>query len=90
MAAGTITMAATIMIIIMVMVMVMGTGTAMGMVTGTATDMGMATDTATATATRRPYTAFASSRSLNFWILPVEVLGRSTNTTWRGHLKWAK
>jgi len=28
-----------------------------------------------------PYTAFASSRSLNFWILPVEVLGSSTNTT---------
>jgi len=61
----------------------------------TATDTGMATvmDTATATAARkgrRPYTPFANSRSLNFWILPVEVLGRSTNTTWRGHLKWAR
>jgi hypothetical protein len=32
------------------------------------------------------HTVFAISRSLNFWILPVEVLGRSMNTTWRGHL----
>ena len=32
------------------------------------------------------HTAFARSRSLNFWILPVEVLGSSMNTTWRGHL----
>lgn len=29
---------------------------------------------------------FAISRSLNFWILPVEVLGISANTKWRGHL----
>jgi hypothetical protein len=26
-------------------------------------------------------TSFAVSRSLNFWILPVEVLGSSANTT---------
>ena len=32
------------------------------------------------------YTAFAISRSLNFWIFPVEVFGNSVNTTWRGHL----
>ena len=32
------------------------------------------------------YTAFAISRSLNFWILPVEVFGISANTKWRGHL----
>ena len=32
------------------------------------------------------HTAFAMSRSLNFWILPVEVLGNSMKTTWRGHL----
>ena len=34
----------------------------------------------------RPYSPFAVSRSLNFWILPVEVLGNSANTTTRGHL----
>ncbi len=27
------------------------------------------------------YSRFASSRSLNFWILPVEVLGIGPNTT---------
>ena len=34
----------------------------------------------------RPHTAFACSRSTNFWILPVLVLGTSPNTTWRGTL----
>ena len=39
------------------------------------------------TACRRPgHTVFASSRSLNFWILPVDVFGISVNTTSRGHL----
>ena len=33
-----------------------------------------------------PHSSFAVSRSLNFWILPVEVLGKSANTTKRGHL----
>src|SRR5215208_310816 len=33
--------------------------------------------------------ALAFSRSLNFWILPVEVLGISAKTTCRGHLKCA-
>ena len=33
--------------------------------------------------------SFAMSRSLNFWILPVEVLGSSVNTTRLGHLKRA-
>ena len=33
-----------------------------------------------------PQTPFARSRSTNFWILPVLVLGTSPNTTWRGHL----
>jgi hypothetical protein len=28
-----------------------------------------------------PHTSFAMSRSLNFWILPVEVFGNSANTT---------
>src|SRR5262245_21332209 len=43
-----------------------------------------------ATATRRwPHAVFALSRSLNFWILPVEVLGSSVNTTRLGHLKRA-
>ena len=35
---------------------------------------------------RRRHTSLAISRSLNFWILPVEVLGISANTTWRGTL----
>jgi hypothetical protein len=30
--------------------------------------------------------AFAISRSLNFWILPVDVFGTSVNTMVRGHL----
>ena len=30
------------------------------------------------------------SRSTNFWILPVEVLGRLVKTTVRGDLKWAR
>jgi hypothetical protein len=29
---------------------------------------------------------FARSRSTNFWILPVDVLGKSPKTTWRGTL----
>ena len=33
-----------------------------------------------------PHTSFAISRSLNFWILPVEVFGSSENTMKRGHL----
>jgi hypothetical protein len=33
-----------------------------------------------------PHTALAISRSLNFWILPVEVFGISAKATWRGHL----
>ena len=33
-----------------------------------------------------PQPSFAISRSLNFWILPVDVFGSSVNTTWRGHL----
>src|SRR5262249_38046969 len=37
-----------------------------------------------------PQTAFARSRSTNFWIFPVEVFGISANTTWCGTLKPAK
>jgi hypothetical protein len=33
-----------------------------------------------------PHISFASSRSLNFWILPVLVFGNSVNTMWRGTL----
>jgi hypothetical protein len=36
--------------------------------------------------TRPAHTPFAISRSLNFWILPVEVRGSSANTILRGHL----
>src|SRR5262245_36633734 len=36
------------------------------------------------------YTSFAISRSLNFWVLPVDVFGSSVNTTWRGHLNAAR
>jgi len=32
------------------------------------------------------YASLASARSLNFWILPVDVRGTSAKTTWRGHL----
>jgi hypothetical protein len=35
---------------------------------------------------RQPSRVLAISLSLNFWILPVEVLGMSVNTTWRGTL----
>ena len=34
----------------------------------------------------KSHTSFAMSRSLNFWILPVDVFGSSANTTKRGHL----
>jgi len=34
----------------------------------------------------RDQSALAQSRRTNFWTLPVEVIGSSRNTTWRGHL----
>src|SRR5258708_7943620 len=37
-----------------------------------------------------PSRPLARSRSTNFWILPVEVLGNGPNTTVRGTLKWAR
>src|SRR6266508_1379239 len=57
--------------------------------TGTMAAMVMAATTTEALLcemAKADHTALAISRSLNFWILPVEVLGSSTNTTWRGHL----
>ena len=33
-----------------------------------------------------PQALFARSRKTNFWILPVEVFGKSPKTTWRGTL----
>ena len=37
----------------------------------------------------RRYSCLARSRSSNFWILPVDVLGSGPNTTLAGALKWA-
>ena len=37
----------------------------------------------------RPGPPTPCSRSTNFWTLPVEVFGRSPNSTAAGHLKWA-
>ena len=37
-----------------------------------------------------PFPFHSCSRSLNFWILPVAVLGRSQNSTALGHLNAAR